>query len=103
MDMPKSLLPLLLGFFTMAVILGCTAEVEETSGPQSAEGEAISVVVDSITQGGEGRKCLQDNFSEEYIGNGTWWVKNLSGRGSWKVYENTLKATPDHVALVACY
>lgn len=87
----------------MAVILGCTAAVEEVSAPQFGDGEAIIIVVDSITRGGEGSKCLQGNFSEEYIGNGTWWVKSLSGRGSWKVYENSLKATPDHVALVACY
>jgi len=103
----KRVLAILLGVVVMAMISGCGLVGDEASGPQPtatpqfAENEAIAVVVDSITQGGEGRNCIRNGFSEKYIGNGTWKVKGFSG--SWKVYEDSLKALPDHNALVACY
>lgn len=78
---------------------------------QFAEGEAIAVVVDSITQGSAGQDCFLNPFSEEYIGHGVWRVTGEYDRPetdrafpvSWKVYENSLKASPDRNALMVCY
>ena len=106
MSASKRVLAILLGVMVIAMVSGCAADE-----PEFAEGQAIGIVVDNITELGtpDGQRCLSMSFNESYIGDGVWtvWVGAASGTRSvsWKVYENSLLALtmPSQQALRECY